>query len=468
MSALAKMANRARLALAKVSKGLSAVPSGRGAWWPLVREPFTGAWQQGVVLRNDELTSHYAVFACVTRIASDVAKLRPRLMMRSGAIWVENPGNSPFWGVLRKPNRYQTWTHFYEFWMNSRLLHGNAYALKARDARGVVVALYLLNPMLVRPMVAPDGQVVYQLGADDLNGLPQGANFVPASEIIHDRMNCLFHPLVGLSPIYACARAATQGLNIQDNSIKFFENMSRPSGVLTAPGQINDETAKRIKEHWDEKFGGANSGKIAVLGDSLKYEPMTMKATDAQLIEQLRMTGEQICTAFHVPSWKVGIGSNPTYQNAEVSNQVYYSDCLQSHIESIEQALDDGLSLPSEMRVEFELEDLLRMDNGAKMEFLAKAVGSAIYSPNEARAKFNLPPVPGGEAPYLQQQNYSLAALAKRDEGDPFAEPAAAPVAPPTPSGQQDNEDDDPDEIDDDVVAALLDRFTKGLQCPKS
>jgi phage portal protein BeeE len=28
---------------------------------------------------------------------------------------------------------------------------------------------------------------------------------VPAREIIHDRFNCLFHPLVGISPLYAAA-----------------------------------------------------------------------------------------------------------------------------------------------------------------------------------------------------------------------------------------------------------------------
>jgi phage portal protein BeeE len=35
--------------------------------------------------------------------------------------------------------------------------------------------------------------------------------------------------------------------------------------------------------------------------------------------------------------------------------------------------------------------------------------------PNEARLKENLPPVEGGDTPYLQQQNWSLAQLDKRD-----------------------------------------------------
>ena len=54
-------------------------------------------------------------------------------------------------------------------------------------------------------------------------------------------------------------------------------------------------------------------------------------------------------------------------------------------------------------------------------------------APNEARAKLDLPPVAGGASPYLQQQNYSLAALDKRDSLDDPFKPATPP---PPPAGQ--------------------------------
>src|SRR6185312_14046419 len=112
---------------------------------------------------------------------------------------------------------------------------------------------------------------------DDLSGLHDDKNVVvPASEIIHDRMNCLFHPLVGLSPIYAAGLAATQGLHIQGNSATFFKNGSNPGGVLTAPGAISDETAARLKAAWATNYSGENAGKVAVLGDGLKYEAMAV------------------------------------------------------------------------------------------------------------------------------------------------------------------------------------------------
>ena len=62
---------------------------------------------------------------------------------------------------------------------------------------------------------------------------------------------------------------------------------------------------------------------------------------------------------------------------------------------------------------------------------LSKGVGAAIYSPDEARYKMNLGPVKGGGTPYLQQQNYSLEALARRDENPAPSDTVPAPVARP-------------------------------------
>jgi hypothetical protein len=49
-------------------------------------------------------------------------------------------------------------------------------------------------------------------------------------------------------------------------------------------------------------------------------------------------------------------------------------------------------------------------------------------SPDEGRAKIGYGPVPGGKYPYMQQQNFSLEALAKRDaQEDPFGGSQSSP-----------------------------------------
>lgn len=426
------------------TKSLNQV-SGSSSWRSLIGEPYAGAWQLNDELTTETKLAFYAVYSCITLIANDIGKLKPRIVREDeNGIWSPQK-NSPFASVLKKPNGYQNHIQFKQWWVMSKLTRGNTYALKVRDARGMVTALYLLDPTFVTVLVSDDGSVFYQLRRDNLSGLNSETVTVPASEIIHDRMNCLFHPLVGVSPLYACGLAAGQGLAIQQNAKQFFANGSQPGGVLSAPGAISDETAKRLKATWETNYSGKNAGKIAVVGDGLKYEPMIMSAVDAQMVELLQMSAETVCSAYHVPKDMVGVGADPTYSNAEARTLRYYSQCLQSLIEEYELVVGEGLSLPRGVEVQLDLEGLLRMDSEAQAKVAAEEIKAGYLAPDEARKRRNLPPVEGGATPYMQQQNYSLAALARRDSAeDPF-----------NPGSQGQETEDEEGLTDEEAMAAL-------------
>lgn len=425
-----------------------------------VMEPFAGAWQRNIEIDNKEsILAFSAVYACVTRIATDIAKLRIMLTsVNEDGTWTE-VGESPYWKALKKPNRYQNRIQFLIDWLCMKLMYGNVYVLKEREpGRGIVRAMYVLDSRRVKPLVTPDGGVYYQISSDYLAGLPQGVT-VPASEVIHDRCPALWHPLCGVPPLYACARSATQGNRIQTNSATFFDNMSRPSGILTAPGLIDDITAVRLKQEWEQNFGGGNLGRLAVAGNDLKYQQITIPAEQAQLIQQLNWTVEDVARAFGMPLYKINSGPVPTSNNVEALEQQYYTGCLQILIESIELCLDEGLELPKGYGTRLDLDGLLRMDSTAQIDFLEKAV-KGIMSSNEARKKLNLPPTPGGAAVLSQQQNFSLEALAKRDaSADPFGKQATAPASTPAPG--EDPEDDDVDDVEQ--ARALIEHLRKEL-----
>ena len=431
---------------ALIPSGLTSVSS-RGGWWPIIRESFSGAWQQNTEVSLTNVLTNPIVYACISLISRDVSKLELLLMQQDrDDIWVlvENPAYTP---VLRKPNRYQAQIQFLERWMLSKLIHGNTYVLKARDARQVVTALYILDPGRTKPLVAPDGSVFYALKTDNLTGVQQDV-IVPASEIIHDRMNCLYHDLVGIPPLSACGLAATQGIAIRDRSTLFFENGSTPGGIVMVPGFLDQTQLDTIKSAWEDNYGGDNQGKVAVLSQGMDYKPiLPMSATDSQLTEQQKEAALEICSAFLVPPYKVGVGPMPTYNNVQALNTEYFGNCIQWHVESIEDLLDEGLGILTRVGgvqygVQFDVDGLLRMDTLTLVETLSKEVGAGIVAPNEARKKRNRKPVDGGDTPYLQQQNFSLAALDKRDsQADPFASkktetpaPAQMPAETPAPA----------------------------------
>jgi len=402
-------------------------------WTPIfsfVRESFSGAWQRNMEIKNETVLSYPAVFSCITLIASDISKMSPSIQAKdSNDIW-KDISDSKFDNLINKPNQFQNTIQFMETWMNSKLSRGNTYVMKVKNSTGEITELRVLDPDKVIPLVADDGSVFYQISPDQISGLPVQVT-VPAREIIHDRFNCLFHPLIGISPIYACGMAAMQGKHIQESSAHFFKNGGKPSGIITVPGALNEEKAKEIKAAWDAGYTGENAGKTGLLTGGADYKALTMSAVDADTVSQQKLSDLAICSAFHVPAYKAGIGDIPSSDNVEALEQQYYSQCLQVLIESIEALLKETFDLGQKKRVELDIGALLRMDSERRMKSLGEGVKNTILTPNEARKRENLPPVAGGDALYLQQQNFSLDALSRRDaQDDPFSKTTSEPTTP--------------------------------------
>jgi len=419
-----RMPDLRKLFRRKAFATISQSPPSNAGWFPIVKEPYAGAWQRNDPLTVATLSTYSTVYACLSRISKDVGKLPFVLKeLDANGLWREttNPAYSP---VLRRPNHYQTGAQFREQWILSKLQFGNTYVLKSRDARGVVVALYVLDPARVQVLVADSGDVYYQITStrnDLVPGYSDKQVTVPATEVIHDREAAMFHPLIGIAPMAAASLAAEKNTRIQRNETAFFANGARLSGIITVPAGMSDDDANNLKDYWEKNFTGENTGRVALIGADAKYAAMTDTAANSQLVEQLQYSDEQICHAFGVPPYKAGIGQIPVGLKVDDLNNLYYSDALQARIESMEDCLDQGLGLGDRIGVELNLEPLLRMDTQKLSDVEGALVKNGIKTPNEARRRFGLAPLEGGDSCYLQQQNYSLEALARRDASDdPF------------------------------------------------
>ena len=385
-----------------------------GVWrnaWRIISEPFAGAWQRNMEEKRGHLITYPTLFACLYRISSDIGKLPFRLRISSNGIW-SNTTNPDYTPVLNTPNAFQTPNQFREYWILTKLIQGNAYILKRRNNRGVVVDLYVLDPERVMPMVSESGAVFYQLQTDSLNTLPEGYPaeqlIVPASELIHDRCMTVHHPLIGVPPLAAAHWPALKNMKIMRSATEFFANNAQPGGILTAPAGMTEDDAKAVQDYWAQNFQGANAGKVAIIGADMKFTPFAMKSIDSQMVEQMRYSDEQICQPFGVPPFKVGIGTIPSGLGVDGLNQLYYSDALQPHIEHMETLLDAGLNISAPLGIELDLDPLLRMDEGKRAEVVTKLVGGGVETPNEGRARFNHPPLDGGDTVYMQQQDIPL------------------------------------------------------------
>ena len=443
---------------APVAKRAPMSSVGSRGWFPWVSEPYTGAWQKNDEWSVDTVLSHPIVFACITQISNDIGKLRTKLLkLDESGIWNETT-SAAFSPVLKKPNRYQNHIQFKQWWIMSKLSRGNTYALKQRDNRGVVTALYIMDPCRTEVLVSPDGSVFYRFGQDNITGVQDSEGItVPASEVIHDRMNPIFHPLMGVSPLFAGGLAANLGLKIMNDSLAFFANGANPGGVLTAPGAISDETAKRLQEKWTANSTGENAGKVAVMGDGLKYEPMRMTAVDAQTTERSKALDEYICAVLHMPAYLVGVAPVPSGKKPGELKQDYYDECLHVLIEEFELCMDEGLGLPEKYGTALDLDVLLRMDEATQVETITKGIQGSLFTINNGRKRMGLPPLPGGDTIYMQQQDFPLDEV-KNNKLAPSVVPSA-PASPPPASPPR----EDLEEYAEEEARELLDYIRKGL-----
>ena len=413
-----------------------------------VHEPFAGAWQMNKECWGPQ-GIFSAVYACIAIIAGDLSKLPPRIRtQKADGEKIDQP-NHPAALVLNNPNSYQTRVDFWGQFMASALFVGNVYVFLGRDENNVIRSMHILDPRQVRVLLADDGSVFYRIGQERLAEL-LATDVIPARDILHHRLLTMNHPLVGLSPLYAAGTSAMTGQTIQQNSFSFFANMSRASGVLTSPGKISQELANRLKTEWDQNFKGGSMGRTAVLGEGMKWEPLTISAADAQLIEQLRWSVEDVARCFRVPTYMLTDASKVSFKNAETLARNYYSQTLQYHIESIEARIDQAFGLTGNTFCEFDLAAMLRMELDARMAAYQTGIQSGVLTINEARKLEELKPMEGGDEPLIQAQYRPLSMA-----GEPANAPAP-PADPPAPPAEDDDpEADDADEIADEELSAL-------------
>src|SRR5690606_34842082 len=150
-----------------------------------------------------------------------------------------------------------------------------------------------------------------------------------------------------------------------------------------------------------------------------KFEALAHKSVDAQMVEHLKYSDEQICQPFGIPPFKVGIGTIPSGLKADDINLLYYSDALSDRIEAMENLLDEALNLSADLGIWQDISPLMRMDEGKQAEVESALVKGRIKQPDEARLRFDLEPTAGGATLWGQHQDCPLGVLAKRDDLKP-------------------------------------------------
>ena len=400
-----------------------------------------GWWQQDLKPMSGGVNE--VVEACVSALSQTLAMCPVHhLKEEDDGEQIRQRGSGPERALL-KPNDYTSRSLFFNQIIRSMYFHGNGYAVATRDGNRAINGLYVTDPRSTNGVIDPETNEVYYWVSTDgsLKFNPENDLVYPARDVLNLRLHSKRgQPLVGETPITVAAHAIAANSSITKHQAKFFNQMARPSGILSTPQELKKEQLLQLREAYAKQTQGDNSGKVPILANGLTWQPMSLSSQDAQLVEAFGMTVQSITSVFRVPPQLVNAQNNTTYNNAETLMNWFLSSGLGFLLEHVELELNDLFGLPFGQHLNFNTKQLLRSDWQTQISTLGEGVIKGIYSPNEARGMLGLGPAIEGDEPRVQQQVVPLSAWDQETPQPPAME-----------------------EPEEDVMASLTGGKTKGL-----
>ena len=338
------------------------------------------------------------VYACVRLLAESVAQLPLHLYKVTDDDGQEKAKDHPLYRILyREPNPEMTSFSFWEVVMTHLLLWGNAYAQVVRDGKNSVLGLYPLLPENVEIDRTDKGELyyIYHAYTDEVPGETNKDIIFRRDEILHIP-GLGFNGLVGFSPIAMMKNALGTTIAVEKYGSSFFKNNGQPLGVLEHPGVLKDP--QKIRDNWMDTYGGPNNAhKIALLEEGMTYKPISLPPEDSQFLSTREFGVEEICRIFRVPPHMVQDLKRATFSNIEHQAIDYVVHTLDPWLVRIEKAIVKDLLVEEEKDdyfPKFNVDGLLRGDYKSRMDGYSVGISTGIISPNEARQKENMPPLP--------------------------------------------------------------------------
>ena len=358
-----------------------------------------------------------AVYSCVRILAEAVAGLPLHLYRYTDDGGKEKAIDHPLYRILHdEPNSEMSSFVFRETLMTHLLLWGNCYAQIIRNGKNEIVGLYPLTPNRVTVHRDENGQLyyLYTRGADDVTNTKNMTVKLGPSEVLHIP-GLGFDGLVGYSPIAMAKNAIGLAIATEEYGAKFFANGAAPSGVLEHPGTIKEPG--KVREAWQSQFGGsANSNKIAVLEEGMKYTPISISPEQAQFLETRKFQINEIARIFRVPPHMVGDLEKSSFSNIEQQSLEFVKYTLDPWVVRWEQTLARTLFTVEEKKkyfFRFNVEGLLRGDYVSRMNGYATARQNDWMSANDIRELENLDRIPTDEGGDMYLVNGNILPLTK-------------------------------------------------------
>lgn len=337
-------------------------------------------------------------FTCLKTLSEALGKM-PVYLMGENKERVTNHETARFLSI--SPNAVYTPIQFFTYMEFCRNHFGNAYAYVER-LNGKITGIYPLDPRMVQIWVNNTDMFTKRkytyYYTDERSGK---AYWLDPEDVLHvkswvtDRSG-----LAGKSvrEILATNMAGSKASQAFLNDL--YQKGLTANAVVKYVGDLSREQQRVMLKQID-KQARDEGRRLITLPVGYDIQTLDLKLTDSQFYELKKYNSLQVAAAFGIQPNQLNDYSKSSYANSAAQSLSFYVNTLLYNITLYEQEFNRKLLTTTEqaqgLGFKFNVWTILRGDPTQQADVLQKMVSSAIYSPNEARSKLDMPPTTGGD-----------------------------------------------------------------------
>lgn len=270
-----------------------------------------------------------------------------------------------------------------------------AAVFKAKDKRGRVGELYVLDPRIVQVELGKQGETRVIVDRQDMTG-----------RVVWIRGWAPNPNPAGVSTLDLHAQGLRTAWAYEVYRAAYFENGAQPGLVIQHPGNPTKETRQDMLEGWSKRHGGSpRSHRVGMIWGGATVETITPTLRDSQTAEIADTIVRDVARMFRIQPAELLATTlaSSSLPSPEHTADLFVKFSLLSRLRRIERALASDVDLfPDRTRYPlFDMSNFLRGDLSTRATVVHMLRQDGVMTGNEGRAEFGLEPKDGADE--LQQ-----------------------------------------------------------------
>lgn len=214
-------------------------------------------------------------------------------------------------------------------------------------------------------------------------------------------------PAAWSSPVESLKEILAEQIQAWSYRQQVWQRGGRVGAYLTRPANApvwSDTARTQFARDWKSKWTGKDgpkAGGTPILEDGMELKRIGYSAREDEWSEVAKLSLATVAAVYHTSPTMVGILDNANYANVREFHQMLYTDTLGPFLAMVQQRINTfivpHIATRPDVYVEFNIAAKLAGSFEEQAAVISASVGAPWMTRNEARARMNLPALPGGD-----------------------------------------------------------------------